>query len=136
MTIQEQLARDEDCRLKPYKDSKGILTLGVGRNIEQVGISIEEAYYLLDNDIRRVKAQLTANFAWYKSLDEVRQGALINVCFNVGLPKFKTFVKMLAAIEKQDWAEAAKELLDSKYAEDVGARARRLAIQLTEGTWQ
>jgi lysozyme len=135
MTLTDQLTRDEGCKLKVYKDTKGILTIGVGRNLEGNGISLEEAQYLLANDIRNVQAACTANFSFFKALDEVRQGVLVNMGF-MGVEKLKQFHKMLAAIEAGDWQTAAKEMLDSKYATDVGDRAKRLAQQLITGEWQ
>ena len=136
MTIYDQLARDEGCRLKPYRDTKGILTIGVGRNIEQLGITIEEAHYLLSNDVTRVDRELTVNLPWFASMDGVRQAVLVNMCFNVGITKLLTFKKMLAAMEVGDWEVAAEEMLNSKYAVDVGDRAKRLATQLITGEWQ
>jgi lysozyme len=136
MTIYDQLARDEGCRLKPYRDSKGILTIGIGRNIEQVGITIEEAHYLLSNDVTHADRDVTRALPWVAGLDGVRQAVLINMCFNVGLPKLLTFVKMLAAMQAGDWQTAANEILNSKYANDVGDRAKRLAQQLITGEWQ
>jgi lysozyme len=136
MTIYEQLARDEGCRLKPYLDTVGKTTIGIGRNLTDVGITIEEAHYLLSNDVARADRDVSRLIPWSAGLDGVRQAVLINLCFNVGIGKLLTFKKMLAAMEVGDWTTAASEMLSSKYASDVGDRAKRLAKQLVEGTWQ
>jgi lysozyme len=136
MTIYDQLARDEGCRLKPYKDTVGKLTIGIGRNLDDVGITIEEAHYLLSNDVTRADRDVSKNLPWSAGLDGVRQAVLINMCFNVGIGKLLTFKKMLAAMESGNWELAAGEILNSKYANDVGDRAKRLALQLMTGDWQ
>lgn len=136
MTLREQLLRDEGCLLKPYRDSVGKLTIGVGRNLDDVGLSLAEAEYLLDNDISRATAAVLARLPWAMHLDEVRRGVLINCCFNMGIGGLLGFTKMLAAFERGDYDEAARELLASKYATQVGLRAERLATQLVTGAWQ
>lgn len=134
MTLKEQLRRDEGLRLKPYKDTLGILTIGVGRNLDDVGISAVEADFMLDNDIAARRESLS-RFEWFTALDEVRQGVVINMSF-MGIPRLLAFTKMIQALEVQDWERAAGELLDSKYAQQVGNRAHRLARQLITGVWQ
>jgi lysozyme len=135
MNIREQLIRDEGCRLKPYKDTVGKLTIGIGRNLDDVGISIQEAHYLLDNDIEHAKNNCTANIQFFKNLDDARQGVLVNMCFNMGIGKLLHFPRMLGAMERGDWNAAADEMLNSKYASDVGDRAKRLAEQMKTGQW-
>jgi lysozyme len=160
MTIFDQLARDEGCRLKSYRDTKGLWTIGIGRcletnpltdeekqylldrqpdrdmNIDNMSISIEEAHYLFQHDVAKSDADVTKALPWAASLDGVRQAVLLNMCFNVGIHKLLTFVKMLAALKVGDWEFAAEEMLNSKYAKDVGDRAKRLAMQLITGEWQ
>jgi lysozyme len=128
------LVRHEGLRLKPYTDSVGKLTIGVGRNLDDVGISRDEAMALLDADIDKALAALMG-FSWFSYMDETRQAALADMVFNVGLSRFLCFSRMIAAIEREDWAGAARELLDSAYAKQVGARAVELADQLHTGVW-
>lgn len=135
MNIKEQLIRDEGLRLKPYKDTEGFLTIGVGRNLDGKGITKEEAMELLDNDMQEIIIQLSTQLPWTKNLYGPRFGVLINMGM-MGVPKLLEFKKMLAAIKAEDWSAAAKELLDSKYAKQVGQRANRLARQLETGVWQ
>lgn len=136
MNVREQLTRDEGCRLKPYKDTVGKLTIGIGRNLDDVGISLEEAHYLLDNDIDRARNNCTANISFFKNLDDARQGVLVNMCFNMGISKLLHFPRLLGAMERGDWNAAADEILTSKYAKDVGDRAKRMAEQVKTGEWQ
>ncbi len=128
------LIRDEGLQLRPYKDSVGKLTIGVGRNLEDVGLSRAEVDLLLDNDIARVRLEL-ARFHWFTNLDTVRQAAIINMGFNLGLGGLLGFRQMIAALERQDWDGAAAAMLDSRWAEQVGMRAQRLANQVRSGEW-
>lgn len=133
MTLREQLIRDEGRRLKPYRDTLGILTIGVGRNLDNVGISAAEADFMLDNDIA-VRQQSLSRFAWFTALDEARQGVVVNMSF-MGIPRLLAFVKMIQALEVQDYERAAAEMLDSKWAGQVKGRATRLAQQMRTGEW-
>lgn len=136
MDIIEQLKRDEGVRLKPYKDSVGILTIGIGRNLEAVGISMDEAMSMLMNDVSKVRAQLSARLPWYKSLDEARRGVLENMAFNLGIDGLLKFKQTIALIEGGKYDDAATAMLQSKWAVQVGKRADRLANQMRSGIWQ
>src|SRR5438105_4864784 len=83
--LRKELIRDEALRLKPYKDTVGKLTIGVGRNLDDKGISEAEAAVLLENDIAEHVALLDAKLSWWRKLDEARQNALANMCFNMGI---------------------------------------------------
>ena len=121
--LKAHLIAREGLRLKPYKCSQGKLTLGVGRNIEDNGITTEEAMYLLTNDINNTIAELETKFEWFPWLPVYAQLVVADMCFNLGLPTLLGFKKMLKAIEAEDWEEGAKQLLDSRYARQVGNRA-------------
>lgn len=128
------LVRDEDLRLKPYPCPAGKLTIGVGRNLDDVGITRPEALFLLDNDIARCEAELKGATAWWKSLkNPARQRAILNMYFNLGFSRFMGFQHMRVAIEEADWERAAAEALDSKWAQQVGARADRIAALIRDG---
>ena len=126
------LTRDEGLRLKPYKDTVGKTTIGIGRNLDDVGITKAEAEYLLENDIDKVAAQLTARLPWWQGLDEPRQRAVANMAFNLGIDGLLKFTATLAALRAGDNKAAAYHALNSKWAEQVGARAQRIA-KLMEG---
>ena len=127
------LVRDEGLRLAPYKDSVGKLTIGIGRNLEDRGISWAEAQFLLDNDIAIATADLDRNAPWWRNLSEGRQRALVNMAFNLGVPGLMRFEKMLSALERGEYDDAAREALDSRWARQVGARAQRIARLIRKG---
>ncbi len=124
------LIRDEGSCLKPYQCSAGKLTIGVGRNLEDRGISEDEAGYLLKNDIAGVLDDLDRNIPWWRGLDRKQRLALANMGFNLGWPRLSRFKNMLAALKDGDVDTAAREALNSRWAEQVGARAKRIADQL------
>lgn len=126
MTLEELLIKHEDLRLKPYKCSAGKLTIGVGRNLEDNGITEEEALYLLRNDIETCERE-ASRYPWFETLSPKRQNVIISMIFNLGLYRFSQFKNMISAIENEDYSEAAHQMLDSKWAEQVGKRAVELA---------
>jgi len=124
--IIEMLRKHEGVETHAYVDSVGKITLGVGRNIDKnggIGLSTDEIDYLLANDVERVEAELLAAFNWYKMLGDARKDAIMDMCFNMGLPRFKKFKKALAGMAKGDYKTAAIEFLDSRWANQVGQRA-------------
>ena len=131
--LKEQLARHEGVRLAPYRDSVGKLTIGIGRNLDDVGISEAEARVLLENDIIVVLADLDRQLPWWRTLSETRQLVLADMCFNLGIRRLAGFQKTLAAMQQGDWTTAAREMLDSKWAEQVGRRAQTLAQMMQAG---
>lgn len=133
--LKDILIRDEGCRLKPYRDSVGKLTIGVGRNLDDNGISYEEAMILLDHDIEKA-SQDAESFHWFWGLNEVRQAVVVSMIFNMGLPTFSQFKKTIMCIEMGDYWQAAREMLDSRWAVQVGPRATRLSIMMETGEWE
>jgi lysozyme len=125
--IIDQLIRDEGFELKPYVDTVGKVTIGVGRNLTDNGISSGEAIFLLNNDINGCIVDLKSNFDFFMGLSTERQNVLINMCFNLGINRLKSFKKMLSAIKEGDFVTASIEMLDSKWSRQVGDRANRLA---------
>lgn len=135
MDIITQLRRDEGVRNFPYTDTVGKLTIGVGRNLTDVGMSDDEVELLLQNDVSKVNNQLHSRLPWFNSIDYVRQAVLINMVFNMGFNGLEGFPKMLQAAAQGNWQEASDEMLDSQWAKQVGARATRLAQQMLTGVW-
>lgn len=135
-SLRSLLRQDEALRLKAYRDSRGILTIGWGRSLETKGISAEEAEYLFNNDIKDVEAQLKGALPWTQGLDEVRYAVIANMAYNLGIGGLLTFQKFLAAAEAGRWDEAAAEMLDSEWRAQVKGRAVRLAKMMREGTWE
>ncbi len=130
----DQLLKHEGLRLKPYRCSAGKLTIGVGRNLEDRGITKDEALMMLDNDIRLCEEQLISRIgSVYKGLDEVRKSVLINMCFNLGIGGLLEFNNTLAFVASGDWERAANNMLVSRWAKQVGRRAIELAEMMRKG---
>jgi len=129
----DQIKLDEGFRSKPYQCTANKLTIGYGRNIEENGITESEAEILLLNDVKNTQMELCAKFDWFTMLNASRQGVLINMCFNLGMPRLLKFKKMLTALSDHNYPEAANQMLDSKWARQVGDRSARLSNTMREG---
>ena len=127
--------RYEGLRLKPYTCPTGRLTIGYGHNLEN-GISQEIAEVLLQTDLSYAQMEVGGNLPWANELDEVRQFVLIDMCFNMGIAKLLTFKKFLAALQTKNYVTAAQEMLDSRWAGQVGRRAQELAEMMKTGEYK
>jgi lysozyme len=134
--LKQQLIRHEGLELLPYKCTAGKLTIGVGRNIEDRGISYDEAMFLLENDLMLYTAELEKSFPVVKDLNDVRVLTLLNMAFNLGITKLRQFKMMWAAIEDNDFEAASQEMLNSKWARDVGNRSLELSEQMRTGLYK
>ena len=132
--LRSQLERHEGLRLKPYLDTATPprLTIGYGRNLDDVGITREEADYMLAADIERVERELDT-IDEYVALDRIRQTVIANMTVNMGFRGVIQFKRMWAAIGRKDYAAAAREMLDSKWRRQVGNRAIELAEIMRSG---
>ena len=126
-SLKEQLIRHEGLRLTVYDCPAGYKTIGVGRNIEQKGITEDEALYLLGNDIEYFTEQLEENLIGFQELSEDKKAVLVNMAFNLGVNGLLKFKNMLAAITEERWEDASAEMLNSRWADQVGNRAIELA---------
>jgi lysozyme len=131
-SIKELIIRHEGVKLKPYICTSGKLTIGVGRNLDDNGITESEAMMMLDNDIAEFTKQLST-LSFYGKLDEVRKAAIIDMCFNLGFPRFAKFKKMIAALEVGGYEEASNQALDSIWAVQVGDRAKEISEIIRTG---
>ena len=150
----EKLIAHEGLELQVYKDTLGIDTIGIGRNLEDRGITKEElddldiptidhiyeygiteadAVYLATNDVQIVEEELVRAHPCVDSLDAVRQLIVIDMAFNMGVPRLNKFKNMWAAIHDEDYPTAAKEMLDSRWARQVKGRATKLANAMHNG---
>ena len=150
----DELIAHEGMVLTVYKDTLGIDTIGIGRNLQDRGISKEEldhmdiphidliyrdgiteadARYLAKNDVRIVEDELLRAHPCVDRLDAVRQLVLIDMAFNMGVPRLCKFKKMWAAIHDEDFMIAAKEMLDSRWANQVKSRSTKLAHAMHTG---
>lgn len=134
----EQLSIHEGVKKFAYKCPAGKITVGIGRNIDSdggLGLSDDEIIYLLRNDISRIDQELTNAFRFYKELDRVRKDAMINICFNLGLTRLRSFREALGRMEKKEYPEAAVEFLDSLWASQVGQRALDITYMIQHGEY-
>ena len=132
--IKAQLVRHEGLRLKPYRCTAGKLTIGIGRNLDDRGISQKEAYAMLERDIQDCEQYLIDEIPEvYNNLDEVRQSVLLNMCFNLGIKGLLGFKNTLDFIGAGDWERAANNMLASKWAKQVGLRAIELSELMRKG---
>ncbi len=135
---EEGTIKNTQGRHMAYECSSGKTTLGYGRNVDMdggLGLTDDEAQYLLVNDTKRVYFSLVDNIQTFTSHSDTRQVVLINMCFNLGLPRFLQFKKMLAALESYNYTVASAEMLDSNWAKQVPSRARRLANSMRTGEY-
>ena len=136
--IIEILRKHEGVESHAYVDSVGKITLGVGRNIDPnqgLGLSDDEIDYLLANDVVRVEAELSQVFRWYDDLNDARKDAMMDMCFNMGLPRLMLFKRALAAMSARLYEIAAVEFLDSRWAKQVGHRAITISEMIRTGEY-
>ncbi len=126
MSLRDDLIRDEGIRLKPYRDSLNVLSIGIGRNLDDVGITEAEALALLDNDIARVYADLDRELAWWRGRPEWVQRGLGSMCFQLGITGLLGFKRMLACIHAGDYRGAQAEGAASLWAKQTPTRANRV----------
>jgi len=150
----QKLIHHEGLVLQVYQDTLGIDTIGIGRNLEDRGITDEEledmgianidhvyefgiteadAILLAENDVEIVEDELLRAHPCVDRLDAVRQLILIDMAFNMGVPRLKKFKKMWAAIHDENFTVASKEMLDSRWASQVKSRSTKLAHAMYSG---
>jgi len=138
--LRAQLSRDEGRIPHAYQDSLGYWTIGVGHLIDKTRggrLPDEIIDALLDYDIRKHTQELFARLPWVeKELDPVRQAVLINMAFNLGINGLLGFANTLGKVKAGDYEGAAANMLMSKWATQVGPRAKRLSEQMRTGVWQ
>jgi len=125
--LREKLIEEEGFRLKPYKCTSNKLTIGVGRNLEDRGITQDEALYLLENDIIYFENQLTKSLPWFYAIHITAQLVLIDMAFNMGVNGLLAFKNTLRYIRDGEYLKASVEMLDSRWAAQVGKRAKDLS---------
>ena len=134
----DMLIKHEGSEKYAYFCTSGKLTIGVGRNIDPfggLGLTEREIAYLLQNDVDRVEQELVTSLPRFQHMEWQRMDALVNICFNLGLPRFLKFKKALAAAEDQDWELCADEFMDSMWASQVGQRAVELTTLIRTGEY-
>lgn len=129
------LQRHEGVRKHPYTCTAGKLTIGIGRNLTDRGLSQDEIQYLFTNDLRiaETDAMTAVGYSTYTSLSPARQAVLIDMAFNLGLARLSSFKQTLLAVKEGRYNDAADAMLQSKWATQVGERARTLARMMRTG---
>ncbi len=137
--LAKQLTIDEGVEPQIYKDSLGLWTIGIGRLVDPSvpgsGLRPDEIQYLFNNDLEDRIEKLAKEIPWFLELDEARQGALLNMSFQMGVTGFLKFKKTLALVREGRYTEAATAMLQSKWAKQTPKRAARLAKQILTGDW-
>jgi lysozyme len=129
-----QLELEEGVRLRPYQDTVGKWTIGIGRNLTDIGISMDEAIVLCDTDMTNAITELEL-YSWFPKLDVVRQTALASMMFNLGAGRFGAFHNMILALESGNMDAAAGEAANSGWYTQVGPRGKRIVAMLRTGHW-
>jgi|TARA_R110000796_G_scaffold1364_1_gene5438 lysozyme len=133
MRLIAQLRKHEGVEHKPYTDTVGKLTIGVGRNLDDRGLSDHEIDFLLQNDIQLVEEELDQWWPHWRSLNQTRQLVVADMMFNMGRPRLSQFKMFLAALQAANYEMASTEMLDSKWASQVKGRATTLADMMSTG---
>lgn len=134
MNVRDLIIRHEGLMLKPYQCTAGKTSIGVGRNLDDVGITEEEAMMMLERDIA-VATTECRKYPWFDGLDVVRRAAVIDLMFNLGAKRFASFVKFRQAMSQGNWEWAADELRSSRWHGQVGDRAKRIERMVICGEW-
>lgn len=131
--LERELTIDEGKKAKPYLCTAGKTTIGIGRNLDDVGLSDEEISFLFKNDIARVCRDLDTYLPWWNTLTDARQRVLANMAYNLGIRGLMGFRNTLAFIREGEYEKAADGMLKSLWARQVGQRAVRLASMMRQG---
>ena len=131
MILEDLLIKHEGVRNRPYKDSLGNLTIGVGHNLDKP-LSTQAIIQILEDDISDARKD-AKTFSWFQGLNETRQNVILDMIFNMGLERFKGFKLMNDALMKSDYSTAADEMLNSLWAKEVGLRASELSQLMRTG---
>lgn len=142
-SVVSQIVNDEGFRAVAYDDATGRpigilptggnISVGHGFNLSTDGLTVAESMLILHSRIQARTKELDLRFPWFKELDSVRQGVLVQMAYNMGMPRLLGFVKLFGALYVKDYELAAGEMLDSLWARQVGARALRLSNEMRMG---
>ena len=125
-TITSDLMDNEGFSAKPYKDSVGVWTIGYGWNLQSTPITPEAAEFILKEHVLDAVAN-AERYEWFHELSHNRKRVVVNMIFNLGRTGFARFTKTIAYLSGRDYEAAAAEMLDSRWAEQVGTRANFLS---------
>lgn len=131
--LKSLLLQHEKFRQFPFSDMSGHITIGIGRNLSERGISTNEALALLDDDIFYFNSKLHFLLPFYQLLDEARKLCLLDIVFHLGINDFLSHEVLLLAVEKGTYEKASKEILNCKAAHNSPERYQQLAYIMRTG---
>jgi lysozyme len=138
--LKRQLTGDEGKKKTVYKDSRGYWTIGIGILVDDripgSGLREHEIQYIFNSRVDEVIEEVTRKLPWFQDLDDTRKGVLLNMAFQMGVPKLLEFVTTLRHVKEGNYKMAAFHMLKSRWAEQTPARAKRMADQMETGVWQ
>lgn len=134
MDVKTLIEQHEGRRRKPYKCTAGKTSIGIGRNLDDVGLSDDEIDYLFANDLKRAQ-DAASKYPWFAELSEVRQAAIVDMIFNLGPSRFASFRKFIQAMSERQYTLAAAELVASKWFLQVRRRASRIRLMILNDEW-
>lgn len=134
MMISEYIYKHEGMKLKPYRCTAGKLSIGVGRNLDDKGITKDEALYLLNNDITECESDLKTIFPnEWNNLSENKKTALIDMRFQLGATGFRKFKRLISGVKTGNWTLAKFSIENSLYYKQVKSRAQDNIKLMEEG---
>lgn len=133
--LKKSLINHEGFKRFPYTDTTGNITIGIGYNVTTRGLDDDWINAQYEKDVNYFYTNLNNDFPWFERLNEDRQIVLIDMCF-MGYKKFKSFQKLIAALSRDDYKQAALEMLDSNWATQVKNRATTLAHGMLTGVYK
>jgi lysozyme len=139
VNLQQMLVRDEGVILHCYEDHLGFKTIGVGRLVDKRkggGITLDEAMYLLQNDIKKVTSEVLQALPWVNTMNEARRAVVFAMCFQMGLKGLLGFRASLDAMRDEKYEHAAEGMRRSLWAKQTPERAKRMAHQMATGDFQ
>ena len=138
--LREQLKIDEGVKYEIYKDHLGYPTFGIGHLITEndpehgepdgTEISEDRVNEIFETDVAKFVSEAKILFPDLDDLPDVAQQVIVNMAFNMGRPRLSKFKNFIAGVNDRDWTRAAEEMMDSRWATQVGDRAIRLRNQI------
>ena len=126
-TLTQRIERHEGLRLKPYTDTTGKITIGVGHNLTDDGLTLVQVEDIFENDLQTAQDALRRDLPWTDALTPIRREVFVELSFNLGMPRLLLFTTFLSFAEAGDWDHASADLLTTKWAVQVKSRAVELA---------
>jgi len=132
-SLKNDIIKDEGYRQFPYLCTSEKMTIAIGRNLDDVGLSEDEAVYLLENDLKRCIREANDIFSSFDSHNQTRKEVIINMLFNLGKTRFLGFVNTIQAFKDKDYMLTGSEMMDSKWYRKGGSRVARLVQEMKSG---